>query len=475
MKQINFPTILTIFGITGDLAEKKLLPSLLELYKLGLLPDKFKVVGFSHTDLTSGSKDEDQALREYVKDKLESQDYDLGDKQDFIDSFHYQQGDFTDLGDFNKLREHIDQLEDSFSQCANKLYYLASSPKFYEAILTQLERADLDKPCSRETGWARLLIEKPFGKDIESAKALDRKLSEVFKEEQIFRIDHYLEKAMVQDILTFRFTNTMFEPVWNRDCIEKIEVKIHEDFGVEGRGAFYDEIGAWRDVGKNHGLQMLATVTMDNPKTLEAEDIRKEREELFQDLHCMDKQEIKENTIRAQYEGYQDIEGVADSSETETFFRIKTEIDNDRWRGVPITIESGKQLHGKHAGIEVHFKPSKFAVCPPEGECDQKNKVIFRVQPDQEIWINFVSRKPGFKYELDTETLKFSREDNGEQSPGAYQKVLYDAFQGDQTTFASTKEIESAWEFTEPILKTWQKDHPPLKTYPTGTDPDNII
>lgn len=475
MEQVNFPTILTIFGITGDLAEKKLLPSLVELYDLNLLPDKFKVVGFSHTDLSEGLKDADKALRRYVKDKLEEQDYNLRDKKEFLDSFHYQQGNFTELKDFKQLSEHIDKLEETFGQCSNKLYYLAASPNFYESILNQLNGSNLNEPCSRETGWARILIEKPFGEDIQSAQKLDRKLSEVLKEEQIFRIDHYLEKAMVQDILTFRFANTMFEPVWNKEYIEKIEIKLHEDFGVEGRGAFYDDIGAWRDVGKNHALQMLATVAMNNPETLEAEDIRKEREKLFQNLYCMNGQEVKENTIRAQYEDYENIAGVTDDSQTETFFRIETKIDNDRWQGVPIILESGKQLHGKHVGVEVHFKPSKFAVCPPAGECKRKNKVTFRVQPDQEIWINFVSRKPEFKYELETEKLKFAQLKQEKEAPQAYQKVLYDAFRGDQTTFASTDEIKAAWEFTEPVLKAWETGEPPLKSYPKGVNPDNFF
>lgn len=471
MQQVGFPTILTIFGITGDLAEKKLLPSLLELYNLDLLPDKFKVIGFSHTKLEGNTPD--KALQSYIADILQQQEYDLSDCGEFINSFHYQQGDFTKEEDYRDLKQHIAKLEDSFGQCANKLYYIAASPQFYEAILDQLNNSGLNEPCSRETGWARLLIEKPFGKNIQTAQGLEYKLAQVFNEGQIFRIDHYLEKAMVQDILTFRFTNTMFEPVWNKDYIEKIEIKIHEDFGVEGRGAFYDDIGTWRDVGKNHGLQMLATVAMSNPDTLEAKNIRQKRIEVLQDLHCMNTQEVEQNTLRAQYEGYKEIEGVADDSDTETFFRIKAEIDNDRWGGVPIILESGKQLHGKHAGITVHFKPSRFVVCPPGQECDQKNKVIFKIQPDQEILINFVSKKPEFKYDLETETLAFSEQEKNE-IPEAYQKVLYDGLKGDQTTFASTDEIEAAWEFTEPILKTWQKGKPELKTYPKGVDPKEI-
>jgi glucose-6-phosphate 1-dehydrogenase len=472
MQQINFPTILTIFGITGDLAEKKLLPSLLELYKLDLLPDKFKVVGFSHTKL-SETEDQDQALRKYVREKLSAQDFDLKNCEDFIDSFHYQQGDFTQEADFRDLKYHIDKLEDSLEQCTNKLYYFSVSPKFYETILDQLKKSNLNAPCSRETGWARVLIEKPFGEDIKSAQQLNQKLSEVFKEEQIFRIDHYLEKAMVQDILTFRFTNTMFEPVWNNEYIEKIEIKVHEDFGAESRGAFYDDIGTWRDVGKNHGLQMLSTVTMDQPDTLEAEDIRKKRVEVLTNLHCMSEEEVAENTTRGQYDDYKKLNGVKDGSNTETFFRINTQVDTKRWKGVPITIESGKQLHGKHAGITVHFKPSKFAVCPTNEECNQKNKVIFRIQPDQEILINFVSRKPGFGYELEADSMKFSEQDEHE-IPEAYQKVLYDGLKGDQTTFASTEEIEATWKFTEPILQAWQSGRPPLKTYSKGINPKEI-
>ncbi len=477
MKQINFPAIFTIFGITGDLAKKKLIPSLFELSKKNLLPNKFKVIGFSHTQLSDQKEDLDQALQDYVQKVLSKKDYNVKSKKvkDFINCFHYQQGDLTKKEDFEQLKTQINKLEQGFGQCANKLYYFSIPPKFYESTLDKICAVGLNEPCSRETGWARVLIEKPFGEDIESSKSLDKKLSQVLQEEQIFRIDHYLEKSMVQNILTFRFSNSIFEPVWDKECIEKVSIRMHEDFGVEDRGSFYDSIGTLRDVGKNHCLQMLATVAMNNPKSLEPESIRKERASILADLHCLSEEEVKKKTIRAQYEGYRDIEGVDKNSNTETFFRLETTIENEDWKEVPFVIESGKQLNRKHTTIEVIFKPSKFALCPPNEKCEDKNKIIFTIQPEPNIEIDFINRKPGFKYELEHKKFNFELAEDREEIPAAYQKVLYDGIKGDQTMFASTEEIEAAWEFAEPILEVWRSGKPELKHYSKGVDPEEIV
>jgi len=476
MKQINFPAIFTIFGITGDLAKKKLISSLFELSRKDLLPKKFKILGFSHTNLSDQTEDPDKALRNYIREVLSEKDYnvDSEDVEDFLNSAHYQQGDLTKEKDFEQLKTQINKLEEGFGQCANKLYYFSIPPKFYEPTLDKLCAVGLNEPCSRETGWARVLIEKPFGKDIESSKSLDKKLSQVLQEEQIFRIDHYLKKSMVQNILTFRFSNSIFEPVWNKEYIEQVNINMHEDFGVEDRGSFYDNIGTLRDVGKNHCLQMLATIAMDNPKSLEGNTIRSKRADILSNLHCFKKEEVQEKTTRAQYEGYKNIEGVAEDSDTETFFRLETTIENEKWKGVPFVIESGKQLHRKHTTIEVIFKPSKFALCPSNEKCEDKNKIIFTIQPKPRIEIDFVSKKPGFKYELEHKKFNFDLAKDRKEIPAAYQKVLYDGLKGDQTMFASTKEIEATWEFTEPILKSWEDGKPELQKYKKGIDPDNI-
>ena len=475
-EKIKKPTIITIFGITGDLAKRKLISSLYQLGKKDLLPDRLKIIGFSHTDITSEGQDGDDAIREYVSNILIENGHSVDEDmfQKFVQCFHYQKGSFTNKQDFQELGDHINRIEERFGQCSNKLMYFAVPPRFYEQILEKLDKVDLNKPCGDHEGWVRLLIEKPFGSDIDSAKELDCYLAETFDEEQIFRIDHYLEKAMVQNILTFRFSNSLFEPVWNKEGIKKIKVQLHEDLGVENRGSFYDDIGTLRDVGKNHALQLLAMATMDNPKNLEADNIREKREEIFNDLHCMSEDEVVENTTRGQYEGYLDVEGVKENSDTETFFRLETYIDNDRWEGVPIIIEAGKELHGKHASIEVEFEPSQFALCPPGEKCDHSNIVEFRIQPNHEIRINFVARKPRFKYELEEEEFVFSQDAEDSEIPEAYQKVLYDCLRGDQTMFASTQEVDTAWEFVMPILRAWEQGKPDLQKYSKGVDPDDI-
>lgn len=446
------PTIFVIFGITGDLAQRKLLPSLLSLYTKKLLPEKFAIIGVSRRLLSR------EEFRQFIRDEINIKfgQYREEDVKHFLDHMSYVQGSFDTDDMYTRLAERLQSIDkQQFKTCSNKLFHLSVPPTLYENILDHLSSSGLTVPCGGEEGWTRVLIEKPFGNDIDTAKKLDKKLGELFKENQIFRIDHYLAKEALQNILVFRFANSLFEPLWNNKYVDKVHIKLLEKIDVEGRGAFYDGVGALRDVGQNHVLQMLALIAMEEPETLDAEHIRKERAKILKYLSC-------EDIVRGQYSGYREEKGVADGSMTETYFRIEAHIDTGRWKRTPFFLESGKALDESKTEIDIYFK----------SKTEQQNILTFRVQPDEGIKIRFWVKKPGLGMEIESKPLKFKYSDfpNKEVIPDAYEKVIYDAFVGDQTLFTSTDEVLAAWKFITPITKNWESL--PLERYPKGSRPE---
>jgi glucose-6-phosphate 1-dehydrogenase len=446
------PTIFVIFGITGDLAQRKLLPSLLSLYTKKLLPEKFAIIGVSRRLLSR------EEFRQFIRDEINIKfgQYREEDVKHFLDHMSYVQGSFDTDDMYTRLAERLQSIDkQQFKTCSNKLFHLSVPPTLYENILDHLSSSGLTVPCGGEEGWTRVLIEKPFGNDIETAKKLDKKLGELFKENQIFRIDHYLAKEALQNILVFRFANSLFEPLWNNKYVDKVHIKLLEKIDVEGRGAFYDGVGALRDVGQNHVLQMLALIAMEEPETLDAEHIRKERAKILKYLSC-------EDIVRGQYSGYREEKGVADGSMTETYFRIEAHIDTGRWKRTPFFLESGKALDESKTEIDIYFK----------SKTEQQNILTFRVQPDEGIKIRFWVKKPGLGMEIESKPLKFKYSDfpSKEAIPDAYEKVIYDAFVGDQTLFTSTDEVLAAWKFITPITKNWESL--PLERYPKGSRPE---
>jgi len=446
------PTIFVIFGITGDLAQRKLLPSLLSLYVKKLLPEKFAIIGVSRRLLSR------EEFRQFVRDEINIKfgQYHEEDVKHFLDHMSYVQGSFDTDDMYTRLAERLNSIDkQQFKTCSNKLFHLSVPPTLYENILDHLASSGLTMPCGGEEGWTRVLIEKPFGNDSETAKQLDKKLGELFKEDQIFRIDHYLAKEALQNILVFRFANSLFEPLWNNKYIDKIHIKLLEKLDVEGRGAFYDGIGALRDVGQNHVLQMLALIAMEEPAELDADHIRKERAKILKNLEC-------EDVARGQYAGYREEKGVADGSMTETYFRIEANINTARWKKVPFFLESGKALEESKTEIDIYFK----------SKTEEQNILTFRVQPDEGIKIRFWVKKPGLGMEIEAKPLKFKySEFPAKQAiPDAYEKVIYDAIVGDQTLFTSTDEVLAAWKFITPIVKNW--DSVPLERYPKGSRPE---
>ena len=463
--QFNIPTLFTIFGATGDLAKKKLFISLFDLYDNEMLPDRFAIIGFAHSDYT------DETFQKYVGDIIRAHDgkCDQAKVKSFIKSIYYEQGSFTDPEAFSTLSEKLISLDDMIGQCTNKLFHLAVPPSYYDELLRNLAHSGMTIPCSDDQGWTRVLIEKPFGRDAQTAQELDELLGKLFKEEQIFRIDHYLAKETIQNILMFRFSNRIFDPVWNHEHVEKVEIKLREDIDVEDRGAFYDGIGALRDVGQNHLLQMLSLIAMEHPGEFSAQEIHKSRARALKDLRLSE----TENFVRGQYEGYQDIKGVTENSQTETYFRIGARVDNARWKDVPFILEAGKAMHKKSTKIIITFREPEPCFCDGENHM-QNNKVIFDIQPEEKITVRFFAKEHGLLTNIAQKDLAFSyHEDRSVREIDAYEKVIYDAIIGDQVLFTNTDEVKHAWTFISSIMEKLQDV--PLTIYKRGTAPQKDI
>ncbi|MFI5265377.1 MAG: glucose-6-phosphate dehydrogenase, partial [Candidatus Levyibacteriota bacterium] len=457
----NIPTVFIIFGATGDLMGKKIVPALFHLYKKGKFPRLFKIIGFSRRDLL-----EEQFI-DYVRELLQKHgqnEYAQEDVENFLSYFMYQKGDFDEGESYKTLASRMGIIDGGWNVCSNKLFYLAVPPQYYKNISEHLAHSGLTIPCGADEGWTRVIVEKPFGKDLKSAEELDLLLSKLFKEEQIYRIDHYLAKEMLQNILVFRFANSLFEDIWSNKYIERIDIRTRESIGAEGRGPFYDGLGALRDVGQNHLLQMLALVTMENPGVLDSEHVRKKRAELLSTLGVLTKDEIKKETFRAQYKGYRDIEGVAPNSNTETYFKVIGSVQNPRWTGVKITLEAGKRLPLKKE-IVITFKHPDPCVCPPGKHLS--NKVIFSLEPKEGITIEFWSKKPGLEYKFVKRNLNFvnRRVNERVQYVEEYEKLLLDCISGNQILFLSTPEIATCWAYIDPIVEAWQENVVPLHFY----------
>lgn len=455
------PTIFIILGITGDLAGRKLLPALLGLYVKKQLPAKFAIVGFSRRPFTR------EEFRAFVRGHMHIKpgQYKEEEVKHFIDHMYYEQGNFDSAESYAQLAQRLQNIDDNFGNCSNKLFHLSTPPSLYESIFTHLHKSGLTIPCGKDEGWTRILVEKPFGNDIETAKKLDKKLGELFDENQIFRIDHYLAKEALQNILSFRFANSLFEPLWNKNHIDKVHIKLMEKIGVGSRGAFYDPIGALKDVGQNHVLQMLAVIAMEPPAKLDAVNIRRERAKVISRLETISPRNITTRAVRGQYEGYRYETGVKEHTQTETYFRIESYINNARWKNVPFFLESGKEMSEQKTEINIYFKNDKN----DKTYEDRQNVLTFRIQPDELIKIGFWVKTPGFSMDVEPKVLKFKYSDYPTHSvlPDAYEHVLYDAIIGDQTLFTSTDEVLYAWKYITSILSSWNSV--PLSIYKKGS------
>ncbi len=453
-----------IFGATGDLAKKKLVPALYDLYINSLLPANFEVVGFSRKDFSH------RDYQDFVLNILQNckQDLKLDIAEKFISNFFYVSGDLNNSDSYDKLSKYLKEKDETDDTCSNKIFYLAVPPNLYESTFSNLGSAKLVKGCKGENNsWTRVLVEKPFGHNQEQAKKLDKMLGKLFDESQVFRIDHYLAKEALQNIITFRFANAIFEPLWSKEFIQKVEIKLHETGDISGRENFYDDIGALRDVGQNHILQMIALVAMEDPRSTKSDLIRNTRRELISRIEPYEKR-AEDYAFRAQYNGYQDIGEIKD---TETFFRLKLNINNKRWDGVPFYVESGKALEKDLVEIKVTFKDKESSICRDLENCSYNNTLTFEIQPKQKISICFWVKNPNFGFDVSQKDLEFMF-DSEKKTSDAYERVLFDCLRGDQTLFPSTEEVAIQWALISRITNDWQKI--PLNKYEKGINPEKI-
>ena len=458
------PSILVVFGPTGDLMARKVVPALFYLRGKGQLPSKLRVVGFGRREWG------DTELREHVRGILAERaaDADPADIEAFLELFEYQRGEFHEPASYHDLAKHIGGIQESWGVCSNKLFYLAVPPENYELIFRNLASSGLTIECSDATGWTRVLVEKPFGDDLDTARDLDTLLGSLFREEQIYRIDHYLAKEMLQGILNFRFTNNLFEHEWNRSAIESIDITLLESLDANKRGAFYDKVGALRDVGQNHLLQMLALVAMERPASNRADDIRDQRAALIESLRSLTPAEVASSTFRAQYSGFREAVGVRPDSETETYFQVRTQLDGPRWAGVKVSMESGKSMGEACKRIVVRFRRPEHCLCPEDAE--YTNRIVFTLEPADQIEIVFFAKKPGFDEGIEERRFTFFLYEKSEKAQYVeeYAKLMHDAFDGDQTLFVSTREIDAGWAFIDPICEAWGHGAIPLEHYVAG-------
>ena len=460
-KKYNQPISLVIFGATGDLAQHKIVPALFDLYTKGYLPDVFHIIGFSRRDWSH------EEYREFVSKSLEKCRVKCtpADRKHFLAKVFFQGGVFDDKKAYINLSELLNSINKRIKQRSSSLFYLSVPPNLYDGILKMLSKQKLVTKSVDSSRWDRVLIEKPFGYDVKSARKLDMNLVKLFTEEQIFRIDHYIAKDTLQNILAFRFSNSIFEPIMNSKSVEKIEIRMLEGNNLATRGAFYDSIGALRDVGQNHLLQILAAVTMNNPGSFNAESISHQRAILLRKLKKISS--FKNHVLRGQYEDYTSDPGVKADSETETFFRIKTEINTARWHGVPIILEAGKGFKESIIDVKIHFQMHTANMCKIT---DHKNcgcnVLTFRLKPNEEISIDLWVKKPGVENDLLSSEFKFDYKNIEGTTADAYERVLYDAIRGDKTLFTNTEEVRASWRFISPIIEGWK--NLPLIKYPKG-------
>ena len=449
----NIPTIFVAFGVTGDLMKLKVIPALFRLHQEHALPTMFRVIGIARRDWG------DTEFREYIRDVVMGAIKNATDEEcaAFLEFFQYEKGEFSDHESYVVLKKTIDQLDTAWGVCSNKIFYLAVAPEFYEPIAHDLSLSGLTEACGPEEGWTRVIVEKPFGQDSASAVRLEALLAKFFREEQIYRIDHYLAKEMLENILDFRFANNLFERQWDASGIESIHIRLFERVGAEKRGAFYDTVGALRDVGQNHLLQILALLMMERPTEFSAVAIRDKRADVLEQLEIIAPEAVPAATFRAQYEGFCDIEGVAPGSLAETYFKIRASLRSTRWQGVPITMEAGKRMGDPLKEIVVRFKHPEPCLCPPGTPCRQ-NEITIRMEPREEIRVSFTAKKPGLTSATEERALTFMlrHHEDVPQYTEEYERLLADAIKGDQTLFVSAREVAASWRYIDPIVSVWR-------------------
>ncbi len=452
-------TTIVIFGATGDLTRRKLIPALFNSYGKNRLPDEFRVVGFSRRQLSH------EAYREQLRQgmlEFAAEAYDAAKWADFVSHVRYIKGDLNTPVNYANLNQY---LQNSEAGAANRLYYMATAPRFFVPIVEQLGAADM---VSEDGGWRHVVVEKPFGRDLHSARALNEAIHRVFQEHQVYRIDHYLGKETAQNILYFRFANTIFEPVWNRNYVDNVQITVTESVDVGHRAGYYDQAGVVRDMFQNHLLQLLSLVAMEPPASFAADAIRNEKAKLLTAVRPID----LADTVRAQYDGYCEAEGVAEHSQTPTFAAMRLFADNWRWQGVPFYLRSGKALAKKNTEIIIEFKKPPIIMFEFDEDGFSPNILSLCVQPDEGIHLKFEAKIPDARQTRSVDMEFHYRDSFGDgRLPDAYERLLLDAIKGDASLFTRSDSIEAAWRLMDPILQGWgqRPQASPLAAYASGS------
>ncbi len=466
--------ILVIFGATGDLTKRKLIPAMFALEVQGLLPEKFAIVGASEIDT------DDETFRESMHSGLTefSDEKDKSKLDSFLKKIYFQRVDAFASDQYIHLANKLSSLQNSLGISGNTLYYLSTPPLLYSIIPLNLAKNNLN---DQSNGWKRVIVEKPFGYDLETAIALNESLQKDWEENQIYRIDHYLGKETVQNVLVTRFANGIFEPLWNRNYVDHVEITSAESIGVEKRGGYYEGSGALRDMIQNHLLQLVGLIAMEPPAAMNSDAIRNETVKVLQSIRPIREEDVPDIAIRGQYlastikgekvKGYREEVGVHPDSKTETYAALKFYIDNWRWGGVPFYIRTGKQLPTRVTEAVIHFKPTPHKLFSTQTSCSSCNQLVIRIQPDEGILLKFGMKMPGNGFDVHNVNMDFHYSELAQHRiPAAYERLILDAMVGDSTLYARWDAVRTAWAFLDPVLKAWKNDsNIPVFGYPAGT------
>ncbi len=470
MESITF----VLFGSTGDLAKRKIFPALYNLYVDNKLPQPISIIGLGRSDLSQ--KDFQEKVKESIFSFSRRLEHDTDEMDDFLDSFRYMTLDVTNKEGYKELLHLVEQREAELKIKQNRTFYLSVAPEFFDIIALNLKESGL----GTTNGWKRLMIEKPFGHDLESARELNEKLSGAFEEEEIYRIDHYLGKSMVQNLEALEFANPILQSIWNKDHIANVQITASETVGVETRAGYYDHAGAIRDMVQNHMLQMLMMTAMSLPEKMNATEIRNEKRKVMEAIRPMNIEDVHLNIIRGQYGsgeskgnqvlGYRDEPGVNPSSKTDTFIAARIWIDNPFWKGVPFYIRTGKRMKEKSTRIVIEFKNILNSPYENTNQVIDPNLLIVEIGPDENITLQLNSKNPTNNGNIEPVRMNLSHEGTGIGAPEAYERIIHDAFIGDSTFFAHWKEVELSWEWVQPILDAFEEDLVLLHEYQSGSN-----